>query len=81
MPVYISHHDDDDDVSYVVCCFVSYLARRSQAENLTREILEFEGNLKKLEKLVTLIQQPLDQFGSGQAPLASDIHNIAEPVR
>ncbi|CAG5122143.1 unnamed protein product, partial [Candidula unifasciata] len=55
-----------------------YVAKRSELENLSREALELEGNLRKLEKLASLIQQPLDALGSSDAPPASDIHDIVD---
>ncbi|XP_059162770.1 tyrosine-protein kinase Fer-like [Physella acuta] len=54
----------------------SYIEKRSQSENHTREILELEGNLKKLENLVQVLKQPLNQLGNSSPPPVSDVQDI-----
>ncbi|KAH9502181.1 hypothetical protein Btru_070318 [Bulinus truncatus] len=56
----------------------NYIEKRSQAENHTREILELEGNKRKLENLADVIKQPLDQLGNSPPPPASDVQEVGE---
>uniref|UniRef100_A0A2C9KI86 non-specific protein-tyrosine kinase n=1 Tax=Biomphalaria glabrata TaxID=6526 RepID=A0A2C9KI86_BIOGL len=57
---------------------VNYIEKRAQSENHTREILELEGNKRKLENLVEVIKQPLDQLGNNPPPPASDVQDVGE---
>ncbi|RUS78100.1 hypothetical protein EGW08_014144, partial [Elysia chlorotica] len=54
----------------------NYLEKRRESEAYTQNLLEMEGNVHRLERLVAVIKQPIDQLGSKPAPLASDLKDI-----
>uniref|UniRef100_A0A0B7B2N1 SH2 domain-containing protein n=2 Tax=Arion vulgaris TaxID=1028688 RepID=A0A0B7B2N1_9EUPU len=56
----------------------NYLTKQLLAEDSNREILELEGSLKKLVKLASLIQQPLNKYGTGPAPPAMDLSDMRD---
>ncbi|CAL1543387.1 unnamed protein product [Lymnaea stagnalis] len=56
----------------------NYIERRAQSENLTKEILEFEGNLRKLEKLAVVLKVPLNNLGNDPPPPATDVQDVGD---
>ncbi|GFN98062.1 tyrosine-protein kinase [Plakobranchus ocellatus] len=54
----------------------NYLEKTRESESYTQDLLEMEGHMNRLEKLATLLKQPLDDLGSDPVPLASDLKDI-----